>query len=51
MMFSEKLVNEVAERLQDTINEMEEAGLDDDQIEAGIDEWFDELKAEVRQKV
>jgi hypothetical protein len=49
--FPQELTNKVAELLLIHIDKMEKEGADEDQVEVGIDEWFEELKATVRSKV
>ena len=50
---SEDLINQIAEQLLIEINKWEEADCeaDADEIEAKIDEWFENVKLSVRNKV
>lgn len=45
------LANKIAEVLLNQINKWEESGMDPDNVETAIDDWFDSLKAQIRKKL
>lgn len=48
---NEDLMNRIADQLLIEINNWEEEGLDADQIESKIDDWFEDVKLVVKSKV